>query len=211
METKHILAELDVSCETINCLKKYLVLLEKWNKSINLVSKNSLKNAWDRHILDSAQLLKMYTFGKNNWVDFGSGAGFPGMVIAIIAAEKNPNLRLTLIDSDKRKCVFLREIRRELNLNLTIIDQRIENCSCLNADIISARALATMDKLLFYFELHSNVGCKGLFLKGKVTKKELQKIPEISKYNINIESSLIDDSSVIVIVEKRNFETEKNY
>ena len=211
MSTNYNLEALNVSRETIDILKEYGKILKKWNDSINLVSRNSVSNLWGRHILDSAQLGYFLNFDIKTWVDLGSGAGFPGMVIAILAKDEFLDLQMTLIESDKRKCVFLSEVSRRLELDIKVLSVRIEDCVSLNADIISARALATMDKLLFYFELHSNVGCKGLFLKGKVTKKELQKIPEISKYNINIESSLIDDSSVIVIVEKRNFETEKNY
>ena len=166
------------------------------------MSRQSLNVLWDRHVLDSAQLVTFLTPKTKSWVDFGSGAGFPGIVIAILARERFPDLLVTLIDSDKRKCVFLNEVLRQLQLNVVIVSDRIENCTNFNADIISARALAPLEKLLFYFDLHSDIKSKGLFLKGKNFKLELNKLNFDKKFNIQIKSSLVDNCGVIVEVEK---------
>ena len=150
MKKNNCLKAVNVSRETTELLNKFVVLLKKWNRSINLVSQSSISNIWERHILDSAQLGSFLRFDKQTWVDFGSGAGFPGIVIAVIAKTNFPRVRVILIESDQRKAVFLREVSRELNLNVLTLSERIEDCPRLNADIISARALAPLKKLLVY-------------------------------------------------------------
>ena len=112
---------IDVSRETIALLQRLGLLVEKWNKSINLISKKTVPEIWDRHILDSAQIF--YASNKNfkKWLDMGSGAGFPGLVVAILAKDKNIDGEIVLVESDKRKCVFLSTVKREFNLNLSII------------------------------------------------------------------------------------------
>ena len=125
MKEKLSLINLDVSRETIDNLNLYVDILRKWNTTINLVSKGSITDVWKRHILDSAQLFKFVTHDMEKWLDIGSGAGFPGLVIAILAKGRFTNLRVTLIESDKRKCVFLNEVVRELDLNVKILSKRI--------------------------------------------------------------------------------------
>tara|TARA_A100001011_G_C13961931_1_gene695650 strand:- start:113 stop:730 length:618 start_codon:yes stop_codon:yes gene_type:complete len=205
MASKYNLEGLNVSRETKKILNEYVCTLVKWNKSINLVSSDSISNIWERHIVDSAQLTSYLSFDKKIWVDLGSGAGFPGLVIAIIALEKSPNLKMVLIESDRRKCVFLGEVARKLNLNVEVICNRIEDCSSLNADIISARALAPMKKLLWYFNLLSRIKTKGVFLKGKNIKLELNAVEDLGKFEIKISRSIGDNSGVVVEVNKRKF------
>ena len=103
----------DVSRETMDRLEVYSKLLEKWNPAINLVSKTTLKNKWHRHFLDSAQLWQHLPNYAKTLVDIGSGAGFAGLVLAIIALEKKPLLKFVLIESDSRKCAFMRNVSRE--------------------------------------------------------------------------------------------------
>ena len=140
---------------------------------------------------------------KTHWVDLGSGAGFPGIVIAILAKEKFPLLKMTLIESDQRKCVFLNEVARELKLDIIILSDRIENCSNLNADIISARALAPMRKLLEFFQMHGGKNCKALFLKGENVKSELDQISEINTFQVTVKPNLVDDIGFIVMVKEK--------
>ena len=203
MSTDFNLKALNVSRETIDILKEYGQILKKWNNSVNLVSRNSVSNLWKRHILDSAQLGSFLKFDIKTWVDLGTGAGFPGIVIAILAKGELLDLQMTLIESDKRKCVFLSEVVRELNLKVRIISDRIEDCSYLNADIISARALAPMKKLLIYFDLHGNKKCKGLFLKGKNIKTELDECSEFNNYEIKTNSGFFNNSGIVVEVRKK--------
>ena len=103
----------DVSRETMQRLDVYKSLLTKWNPKINLVSRSTLAEMDTRHFQDSAQILDLSDSSATNWVDMGSGGGFPGLVIALLAPELRPELNMTLIESDQRKCSFLRTVARE--------------------------------------------------------------------------------------------------
>lgn len=139
----------DVSRETLARLECYAELLVKWNKSINLVSRDSLQDLWRRHFLDSAQLFQhipaTFDGAEPVVIDFGSGAGFPGMVLAILGLKK-----LHFIESDQRKCVFLREVARATDCQVTVHNKRIEEIKPFRADLITARAFAPLDNLLDY-------------------------------------------------------------
>jgi 16S rRNA (guanine527-N7)-methyltransferase len=157
----------DVSRETMDHLQTYADLLEKWNPSINLVSKTTLSEKWQRHFLDSAQVWPHVPNDAKKLVDIGSGAGFAGLVLAIIAMEKAPDLSITLIESDARKCAFMRNTARTVGLDVEIHTKRIESVENLNADVLTARALATVSLLLPYSEnILGPSGCC-LFLKGQ--------------------------------------------
>ncbi|MBT3710487.1 MAG: 16S rRNA (guanine(527)-N(7))-methyltransferase RsmG, partial [Gammaproteobacteria bacterium] len=149
-----LISGVNVSRETIEALEHFAALIEKWTVKINLISKASLADLWDRHILDSAQLLKICPRNIQNWLDLGSGGGLPGVVVAILAKELIPKLTMTLVESDKRKSVFLRTAIRELELNAKVLNARIEKTAPLQADVISARALAELDVLLALAEPH---------------------------------------------------------
>ena len=126
-----------VSRETYEKLEIFYETLVKWQKSINLVSNSSLKHIWTRHFLDSAQL---YNFTKNvqgNILDMGSGAGFPGIILAMMGNEN-----INVVESDQRKCIFMREVARLTNTNLEIHNCRIEELQFINPDLIVSRALA---------------------------------------------------------------------
>ena len=161
-------AAADVSRETLARLKRYAVLLEKWNRRINLVGSTTIDDLWRRHMLDSAQLLTLIPDAANSLVDLGSGAGFPGLVLAICGVEN-----VHLIESDRKKCAFLREVAREVGARVTIHDKRIEEIESFQADIVTARALAPLPKLLDiagpFIRKHSIL----LFLKGKHVDREL--------------------------------------
>ena len=164
----------DVSRETLDSLKKYAELLLKWNPAINLVSKSTLNNLWSRHMLDSAQLYALAPETAVSWADLGSGGGFPGLVVAVMAKESKPELRVTLVESDQRKAAFLRTVSRELSLDTQIISQRIENLTDLSADVVSARALAKLPQLLSWSETLLRPGGVCLFPKGATVEKEIQ-------------------------------------
>ena len=121
------LARLAVSRETLDRLEALEALLKKWNPAINLVAKSTLGSAWDRHILDSAQLYTLAPPKVAHWADLGSGGGFPGLVIAALSHELDPDRRVTLVESDRRKATFLREAARQLGLSAEIRDERIES------------------------------------------------------------------------------------
>ena len=127
---------LDVSRETFDDLVKFHDLLVKWNAKINLVSKASSGNLWDRHIWDSAQIVPISGNGLS-WVDIGSGGGFPALVVAIMAKRALPGRKVTMVESDQRKSAFLRTVIRELSLNAEVIASRVETADPLNADVLS--------------------------------------------------------------------------
>jgi len=163
-----------VSRETSERLKTYRDLLTRWNAKINLVAPSSLANLETRHFKDSWQLLDIAPPHFEDWVDLGSGGGFPGLIIAILCAEYRPKCSFKLIESDRRKCAFLRSVSRETGVSVEIIDERIEDIPPLHAEVISARALAPLSKLLEYSERHLAPEGTAIFLKGEQWQEELR-------------------------------------
>lgn len=160
------LTALDVSRETIARLENFLSLVAKWNPAINLVARSTLENAWARHIQDSAQLYALMPPGTRHWADLGSGGGFPGLVIAILALERDPELRVTLVEADQRKSAFLRQASHTMALGATVIAERIESLAPLGADLLSARALAPLTALCGFTQQHRTSAGVSLFPKG---------------------------------------------
>ena len=190
--------DLDVSRETIERLKSYEVLLKKWNPAINLVSKSTLADAWNRHIVDSAQIYRLMSRAVPHWADLGSGGGFPGMVVAIIAAETgNPN-RITLVESDTRKCTFLRTVARETGVDVAIQAKRIEALEPMNADILSARALSDLTNLLAFADQHLKPAGEALFLKGATWQKELKEAQRTWQFDHEVVNSKTETGPAIL-------------
>ncbi|MBF9029337.1 16S rRNA (guanine(527)-N(7))-methyltransferase RsmG [Rhodobacterales bacterium HKCCE3408] len=156
-----------VSRETLERFETYLAELARWNGTINLVAPSTLPDAWARHILDSYQLFGLRQTDSGHWLDIGSGAGFPGLVCAIAATEAAPDLRFTFIESDLRKCTFLREVARKTGTPVNVLSRRIEDAPPQKADIVSARAVATLDRLCDLALPHLAPGGICLFPKGK--------------------------------------------
>lgn len=164
---------LDVSRETFDRLARFAALVEKWTPRINLISKSSVPHIWDRHIHDSVQLFRLAP-DWSSWADLGSGGGFPGLIIAILAAEAVPDGCVTLVESDSRKSTFLRTAARETGINCRVITQRIETAITLDADVLSARALADLTTLLTFAERHLRPGGTAIFPKGISWEKEVE-------------------------------------
>jgi len=139
--------EFDVSRETYERLEAYIALLARWNARINLVAPATIDSAWTRHIADSAQLFDLAPVSASSWIDLGSGAGLPGLPVAALAAEKAPGLHVTLVESNTRKAAFLATAAREMGLDVTIERRRIEALAPRPYDVVSARALAPLDRL----------------------------------------------------------------
>jgi 16S rRNA (guanine527-N7)-methyltransferase len=171
-DARDVLEQLNVSRETSERLRTYVGLLEKWTSKINLVSKSSLDHVWTRHIWDSAQLFEL-TPPAANWVDLGSGGGFPGLVIACLAADSAPEMKMMLIESDQRKAAFLRTVARETGVRATVLVERAEIAAPQEADILSARALGDLTGLLGFAERHLRLGGTALFQKGINWEKEV--------------------------------------
>lgn len=182
---REFLEAFNVSRETIDRFDKYANLLEKWNPAINLVAKTTINTLWQRHFHDSAQIFKLRHENTRHWVDLGSGGGFPALVLSVLAAETNPEDRFTLVESDVRKVAFLQTVIRELGLNATVITERIEKVPPLSADILTARALSSLDRLLGYANIHLNSDGFAIFLKGNTYRKELN--DAVAQWNFNVE------------------------
>ncbi|KUJ78050.1 16S rRNA (guanine(527)-N(7))-methyltransferase RsmG [Ruegeria marisrubri] len=190
-------SDLDVSRETFDRLTVFATLLERWNPRINLVSRNSLKDLWTRHILDSVQVFRCVE-AKGHWVDLGSGGGFPGMVCAIMAAEEAPDAHFTLVESDQRKAAFLRSAARECRAKCTVLSRRIEKIAPLEADILSARALADLTVLLSYCDRHLRDTGVALFPKGATWEKEVAEARKQWNFAAEPITSLTEPQAVIL-------------
>ncbi|MBR2273751.1 MAG: 16S rRNA (guanine(527)-N(7))-methyltransferase RsmG [Alphaproteobacteria bacterium] len=164
----------NVSRETIQDLKTFQQMVLEWNSKFNLISKSTETDIWKRHIEDSLQLDKFISEKDKTMYDFGTGAGFPGLVIAIFAKYTFPNLKISLIESTTKKTIFLNEVKNKLNLDINIINERIENLKLKKADIISSRAMASLEKLFEYAINFTKENTKLLFLKGESWQKEIE-------------------------------------
>jgi len=161
-------AAIGADAATMARLTAYAELLAKWQARINLIGPDTLPDLWHRHMLDSAQLLPLLPPGAKRLADLGSGAGFPGLVLAILGA---PDVHL--VESDARKAAFLREAARLTAAPVTVHVARAEALAPLAADVVTARALAPLGKLLGWAAPHLAPGGVCLFLKGKGSEDEL--------------------------------------
>ncbi|WP_299131490.1 16S rRNA (guanine(527)-N(7))-methyltransferase RsmG [uncultured Amaricoccus sp.] len=196
MSAPETLAGLDVSRETLERLTIYHDLLRKWNAKINLVSRASLEGAWTRHFADSLQLLDLAPprADRRSWVDLGAGAGFPGLVVAIA----RPDVRVLLVESDARKVAFLRAVATATGVSPIIHEARIEALPGLDADILSARALAPLAKLLAYAEKHRAPTGICLFPKGGTVHKEIADAERQWRFEYRVHPSRTDPEAAIV-------------
>lgn len=166
-------AACSVPRETVEPLRELADLVAHWNRRINLLSRGEAADLWHRHVLDSAQLYPLAPPDAATWLDLGSGAGFPGLVCATLARSCGRSIAFTLVESDTRKAAFLREAVRHLSLEAAVIDRRIEALSLAPQDVISARALAPLDRLLDYAHPFCHAGTRLLFPKGRQADSEL--------------------------------------
>jgi len=187
----------DVSRETMEKLEAFVELLQKWTPKINLVSKASLPDVWERHIVDSAQI---YRHAPNNgvWLDIGSGGGFPGVVASILSQGAECDHDFTFIESDQRKCAFLRTVAREVSLNFTTVSKRIEAVAPMSADILSARALTDLDGLLSFAHLHLKPSGIAVFPKGETWEKECEEARKRWSYHKEIITSVTNPAAAIL-------------
>ena len=189
---------LDVSRETFHRLEIYAELLRKWNPRINLVAKSTLDALWERHIRDSLQVFRAFGGAIPHWADLGSGGGFPGLVVAIAAAETQTIGNVTLVESDQRKATFLRTVLRETGVPGMVVAQRIEATEPLGANVLSARALADLTTLLGFAERHLAQGGTCLFQKGKNWASEVQSARARWQFSYDAIPSVTDSEAVVL-------------
>lgn len=189
-------AKTGVSRETLARLKAYAALLADWNTRHNLVAKSTLPDIWHRHLWDSAQLLPLIPEVAQSLADLGSGAGFPGLVLAAL----RPNLKVTLHEATTKKCAFLQAAADRMGLRVEIRNARLEDLVSQAFDVVTARALAPLPLLLAYADRFTGPNTVCLFLKGQNVGAELT---EASKY-WNMKASQVpsqtDPSAAIVTV-----------
>ncbi len=194
----------DLPAATIERLRIYEILLKKWQKTINLVGPGTLDEIWIRHFADSLQVSRAAPAALR-WLDLGSGGGFPGLVTAIRYAE-DPSATVHLIESDQRKCAFLRTVSRETGAPAIIHPGRIEDIAPdLDEPIeaVSARALASLPTLFVYARKFIDAGAIGVFPKGQQAEAELTDSPLLDTYSITTLASATSSSARIVLIRKR--------
>ena len=197
-EAEAALRRLDpaVSRETLAALGALVESLAKWQKAINLVGPATLKDAWIRHIVDSAQLLPLIPRKAKRLADLGTGAGFPGLVLAAL----RPDLQVVLVESDARKAAFLGEAGRRMGLKNQpqIVVGRIEAVPAANADVVTARALAPLKQLLIWADRHRSDTAICLFHKGKDWQSELTEARQDWDIDVQSHASVTDRDAVIL-------------
>jgi 16S rRNA (guanine527-N7)-methyltransferase len=194
------LGGVDVSRETFDALKAYEALVQRWTPAINLVSKSTVSNVWHRHIVDSAQIFSVCPASAEKWVDLGSGGGFPGIVVAILAKELSPRLRVTLVESDLRKATFLRQAAQTLGLQATVVSKRIESLEPMSADVLSARALAPLPTLLGYAATHLAESGTAILPKGARYQDEIADARKAWSFDVDIKPSLSEAEAAILVI-----------
>ena len=190
-----------VSRETSEKLGQFAQLVEKWTAKINLISKSSIPNMWERHIQDSLQLYQHAPIG-NHWVDLGSGGGFPAIVLGLMSQQDGRSTKFTLVESDQRKCAFLRTAIRELGIDASVINDRIEKIEPLKADVLSARALADLKTLLGFADLHLAENGVAVFPKGSNWKAEEADAREAWHFECDPIPSQTDPSAAVLRIKE---------
>lgn len=194
---KRLQAEGIVSRETISRLGIYAEQVAKWNPRINLIAKNSFAALWFRHFYDSLQIIPHVPADVRNWLDVGSGGGFPALVLA----AHFDDIAFTLVESDQRKSAFLRQTGRMMGLtNLTIRDQRIEMLAEGPFDAISARALADLEQLFVWLARFGKDDGLFIFPKGKNWQSELTKAGENWHYHMDAITSQTNAEARLLLI-----------
>lgn len=193
-----------VSHEIIERLEIYADLLHRWQKSVNLVAPSTLDQIWLRHFADSAQLIAVAPDAKI-WADLGTGAGFPGLVIAILMANHNDRI-VRLLESNGRKCAFLQEVARRTRAPVEILEGRIEDLTSSGragtVDVVTSRALAPLERLLGLARPLFGPHTRGLFLKGREARNEIAGASERWRFEWRLAPSQTDEEGQIVEVGK---------
>ena len=188
-------AESGATAEQIADLSRFLEILSAWNENMNLVGPKTLPDFWNRHAWDSAQLLKLAPDALT-WADLGAGAGFPGLVLAIMGKGRT-GFHVHLVESMAKRCRFLAEVVRELDLPATVHNDRAENLN-LTVDVVTARACAPMVRLLGFARPYLKPPTVSLFLKGQDVASELEEATRYWSFQADVLPSESDDRGRIV-------------
>ena len=197
MTPSELQALTSVSDARMSDLETFALRLAEANAVMNLVGPDTLPDIWNRHYWDSAQLLALAPEART-WADLGAGAGFPGVVLAILLKD-TPGARVWLIDSLGKRCRFLQQVVDELDLPAAVINGRAED-QAITVDVVTARAVAAMEKLLGYAQPYLQRGARGLFLKGEKAELEVAEARRVWQFESDLSVSRSDPRGRIVSV-----------
>ena len=198
-----------VPCETIYKLSVYRERLVEWNQKFNLIAPSTIPHIWTRHFLDSAQLMPFIPESAHIAADMGSGAGFPGLVLGVMAQGLKKPLQIHVIESTGKKADFLQAVTDELELNIVVRRERIEAIRDLKADIVMARALKPLPDLLGYANHLAYKGTRCLFLKGRNISEELTRAQKQWIFQSEIFPSRSDDSGRIIVLSDIRYKSRR--
>lgn len=202
MPTKHEQLERilgPVSRETFERLEAFEQTFRQWARQINMAAPSTLDSLWERHILDSAQILALAPPGATRWIDLGSGGGFPGAVIALLLADRT-DVHVHLVESNGKKAAFLQTILARLAPSAQVHRVRIEEAYPLTgaADIVTARALAPLGRLLALARPWLEAGARGIFHKGRDYSSEIEESRDQWRFDLIIHADKIDPQGRIL-------------
>jgi len=195
-----VFEQLSVSDGAMSQLSVLRALVEKWTPRINLVSKGSVSEIWERHFEDSAVLCLEPLLSGPHWVDLGAGGGFPGLVVAVILRDKGFSTKVTLVESDLRKATFLREAARQMNLSVDVVSERAENLATLQASVVSARALAPLEGLCVLADRHLAPGGVCVFPKGARFSEEVDVARKSWLFELETRENLNHKGSALLLL-----------
>ena len=192
-----------VSRETIISLNKYEEKLIKANKTLNLIGNSTIKNVWNRHFLDSAQVIDFIDKNDKTLVDIGSGAGFPGLVLAILSKDKKIPIKINLIEKSPKKVKFLKEIIKDLRLDVNVLNQNIfEDRKILSQDVLVARAFKPLKIILKLIHSKAENWKKIFLFLGKTGERELLEASKIWDIGYKQRMSVTSNDSVVIEINK---------
>lgn len=193
-------AWLNVSRGTQELLVRLEALVLKWSPTVNLISRSSFHEIWNRHILDSAQIGVIAGTFDAKWADLGSGGGFPALVLAVMARDVSPESHFTLVESDARKATFLRQAIQTLELRASVVTGRIEEIEPVGADGLTARALAPLTDLLAHGYRHLREGGRAFFPKGAAHRDEIDQANRRWRFGLIVHMSKTDPAAAVLEV-----------
>ena len=192
-----------VSRETITSLKKYENYLIKSNKTLNLIGKSTINEIWLRHFLDSSQVIDFIDKNTSSLIDLGSGAGFPGLIIAILAKDRKIRLNVRLVEKSPKKASFLREIVNYLNLNVEVLNiNALTHAKKLEADLIVARAFKPLKIILQFLDKNTENWKKVFLFLGKTGQDELLQASKYWHIKYKQRMSVTSNDSVVLEINK---------
>lgn len=195
----YLIQRLNFSSESIKLLNIYVENLLKYNKKFNLIGKSTESNIWPRHILDSAQIIPFIEFNNNTSIaDFGSGAGLPGMVVAIF--NQNPFFHVKLYEKSPLKANFLRKMGILLNIKIDVINKDINEC-VISAEYIVSRAFKKLSKIIQISRENTKESHKVIILKGKNAQLEINNASKGHTFKYKLKNSITDMESKIIILD----------